>query len=278
MLLTRRRLLAAAAAGLIVPRSARAQLATAGAGKSVRSAAAPAYTPQAVHFDGLTWLINAALASSDNEFISFSFWFKPSTPAVYTTVFIVDPVNLFLTQALIDDEGNLLIGVFKDDFSQILDLRSTDTPLAVAQWYHILVAIQTSLPSKQVIYINDAPYTIGVNGANTAAFNISSNGLPFWVGSDSYGDNLGGDVVDTWIAPGVSLLDGGADIPLATRRKFISGTGAPVYLGANGELPTGTDPAVFLSASSGNAASFATNRGTGGAFTTTGTLTLASGP
>jgi hypothetical protein len=82
-------------------------------------------------------------------------------------------------------------------------------------------------------------------------------------------------MADLWIAPGISLLDGSGDIPLATRRKFIDALGKPVFLGANGELATGTAPAVFLS---GDASTFATNLGTGGAFATTGTLTDATGP
>jgi hypothetical protein len=43
-----------------------------------------------------------------------------------------------------------------------------------------------------------------------------------------------------------------------------------VNLGSDCSTPTGTGPAVCFS---GNASTFGTNKGTGGAFTTTGTLT-----
>jgi len=50
-------------------------------------------------------------------------------------------------------------------------------------------------------------------------------------------------------------------------------TGKPVDLGPNGSTPTGSAPSLFFS---GNATSFATNQGTGGAFTLTSALTNAT--
>ena len=75
-----------------------------------------------------------------------------------------------------------------------------------------------------------------------------------------------GDIADVYIAPG-QFIDFSVE---ANRRKFISADGKPVDLGSNCSTPTGTAPAVCFS---GNASSFGTNKGTGGAFTLTGTLT-----
>jgi len=64
---------------------------------------------------------------------------------------------------------------------------------------------------------------------------------------------------------------------VANRRKFISASGRPVYLGADGSRPTGTAPIMYQRLADGAAAStFATNLGTGGDFTITGTLTTGS--
>lgn len=52
----------------------------------------------------------------------------------------------------------------------------------------------------------------------------------------------------------------------ANRAKFITVAGKPIYLGANGELPTGTSPIVFLPNGDGT-----NNRGTGGNATVVGT-------
>jgi hypothetical protein len=65
----------------------------------------------------------------------------------------------------------------------------------------------------------------------------------------------------------------GASISPATIAKFFSAAGKPVALGADGSTPTGTAPRIFFS---GDNSSFATNKGTGGSFTLTGSLTNAS--
>lgn len=63
----------------------------------------------------------------------------------------------------------------------------------------------------------------------------------------------------------------------ANRRKFVSANGYPVNLGADGSLPTGTAPILFLHLADGAAVStFATNKGSGGGMTLTGTLTEAA--
>ncbi len=73
-----------------------------------------------------------------------------------------------------------------------------------------------------------------------------------------------------WLAPGQDI-----DLSVsANRRNFIDGDGKWVYLGANGEIPTGTAPAMFFS---GGGTPFRTNRGTGGTFSFGGgTITTAT--
>ena len=64
---------------------------------------------------------------------------------------------------------------------------------------------------------------------------------------------------------------------VSNRRKFLSAGGKPVFLGADGSLPTGTAPIIYQHLDDGEAvANFATNRGTGGDFTITGTLDTGS--
>lgn len=154
-----------------------------------------------------------------------------------------------------------------------------NTPASVAEddvWLNFIVSFDgAGLISK--LYVNDVDVsnqTTGVHGP----FTNGANGLPFWVGNDDSpaADGFIGSIAELWIAPGQSLLDGSGDIPLATRRKFISATGKPVNLGADGSTPTGTAPAIFLRRAPAAAAStFATNLGTGGNFAITGTLTNA---
>ena len=82
------------------------------------------------------------------------------------------------------------------------------------------------------------------------------------------------DMADLWFSPTSAFVD----LSDATnRRKFTDANGCPIYLGANGQLPFNQAPSVFLTAATGNAASFATNAGLGGTFSASGgALQLAS--
>lgn len=63
----------------------------------------------------------------------------------------------------------------------------------------------------------------------------------------------------------------------ANLRRFRSGSGKPAFLGTTGQIPTGTAPIIYFHLDDGEAvANFATNRGTGGNFTITGTLETGS--
>jgi hypothetical protein len=122
-------------------------------------------------------------------------------------------------------------------------------------WFNELVSVDTSTtPPRMACYITGVAFGNPPNTHGGADYVVPFNGLPLWVGADSFDDNYTGDMADLWIAPGVSLLDGGGAIPLATRNHFIDAFGKPV----NPSVYTGLyGGAVLLS---GNAAGFATNQ------------------
>lgn len=243
----------------------------------------PPYQTGAVAFDGMTSLLNAALASTDNEFICFSYWLNiqnEGSPSDDPMVFNIDPVNLYTASWVLEGPPNLgttfqVAADFTGTYIQT-NTNSDVTPVPDATWTHFCGSAQTNLPAGQKliqVLMNGADVTGLVNdGAD--AFNCLSNGRPFYIGTDLAGSTLTGYLADLWVAPGQSLLAAGAISP-ATLAKFYSG-GKPVNLGADGSTPTGTAPAVFCRRAPAAAAStFATNLGTGGSFTTIGALTIA---
>ena len=94
------------------------------------------------------------------------------------------------------------------------------------------------------------------------------------IGGDSNaGNKMNGPLAELYLAPG-QFLDFSVE---ANRRKFRDANGWPKFLGHNGSRPTGTAPLVYCGLRDGEAvADFATNRGTGGNYTITGTLDTAS--
>ena len=146
---------------------------------------------------------------------------------------------------------------------------------ASATWVHILASWDTGFSSGNKLHhlyiTNASDKTVSVDSANGANVNL---GATNWgVGARTGGTlKLNGCLAELYFAPG-QYLDFSTS---ANRAKFISG-GKPVSLGGDGSLPTGTAPIAYFRLLNGEAAlRFATNLGTGGNMTITGTLDVAS--
>lgn len=137
-------------------------------------------------------------------------------------------------------------------------------------WKHILASWDLSAATGR-IYISDA---LDFNLLTATNDNIDYTVADWVIGAYTDGTlKQNGCQAETYFAPG-QYLDFSIE---ANRRKFISKAGKPVDLGADGSLPTGTAPLVYLHLAKSEAvANFATNRGTGGNFSITGILDTAT--
>lgn len=135
-------------------------------------------------------------------------------------------------------------------------------------WLHMLMAWDTS---NLVVYVNG----VSAGSVATSGLTFDCTTGSFGVGSAPGGgdSSLDGSLAEVFVHTGATL-----DITDASNRaKFRSAAGKPVDLGADGSLPLGVQPKVYLSSRPGDAASaFGTNKGSGGNFTMTGTLSIAS--
>lgn len=169
--------------------------------------------------------------------------------------------------------GNLLFFLGRNTAnSTILSFASSSTFTAGATWLHILAAWNLAAAGSGRLYVNDATeYDETTYTDDTLDYNEAAN----WsVGAGTTGsDKFNGCLAEYYFAAGQYL-----DFSIvANRRKFISGSGKPVWLGADGSAPTGTAPTVYQSVADGAAvATFATNLGSGGDWTITGTLATGS--
>jgi hypothetical protein len=238
------------------------------------------YTAQAVYFDGSIQLNRTSLVATNSPFFSLSYWVLfNSGISTGQHGFIVDMVG---GNAVPYFSGQRRGGTFYTDmvwsaYDYVGEMSSFDAdtvvnanpsgPIVSGVWHHVLASFDTGHGDDlklAKIYIDNIDVT-HIKDDQDIAFPMLFNTLSFRF----YGSDL--SFADVWCAPGQSLLTAG-DIPQATRRKFRDASGKPVDLGATGSTPTGTAPAIFFS---GNASTFATNKGTGGAFTLTGALTNA---
>jgi hypothetical protein len=153
----------------------------------------------------------------------------------------------------------------------ILDIFTTSgSVLAGSSWRNFLASWDMADTAKRHIYLDDSSdlnittYTNDVLDYTCADWAVGANpGANF---------KFNGPLAEIYFAPG-QYLDFSVE---ANRRKFISSSGKPVNLGSDGSKPAGIAPIVYQHLDDGEAvANFATNRGTGGDFSITGTLTTA---
>lgn len=237
------------------------------------------YHAGAVHLDGSTYLNIASLSAIDNQFFSYVMWVNLDTglpPSTFPGLFQVDASGSYTTGAGTTTDADLA-NKFTEDIrmadvsgNNMVSVQDNDS-LNAGTWYCIIASYDTLLGLAKV-YINDvarADIVINTDSSGTLTF----NGKQFTVGGDTFaGDNWIGSFADCRFLPGVSLLDGGGNIPTPTRRLFIDAGGKPVDPATATAALGAAGAALF----SGNHTTFATNQGTGGAFTLTGAITDAS--
>lgn len=236
-------------------------------------AASSRYFAPGIDFDGSSdWLeLGGEMAGiADGKQFTFSGWifsdatYSSGSPAALLS----NELQRFAIK--IGNNDKLAITGANTSGTGILDVAG-NTAIGSAGWRNILISMDLSDTGKRHVYMNDSS-DIGTVTTYTDA-NIDFTGIDWGVmalettGSEGT-QKFNGGVADLWFDD--SYLDLSVS---GNRRKFIDSTGKPVALGALGELPTGSRPLLFLS---GGISSFAANRGTGGGFTTHGTLTARS--
>lgn len=135
-------------------------------------------------------------------------------------------------------------------------------------WYNLLASWNLATATTN-LYINNVSDKTATTVTNDTIDYAPSSG-EFFVGGEILNqfNCVNGALSEIWFDP-TSTID---FTNSANRAKFIS-TGFPVNLGSAGQTPTGSSPILYLK---NPASTFYTNSGTGGNFTVTGMLAIAS--
>lgn len=132
-------------------------------------------------------------------------------------------------------------------------------------WLNVLASWNLGTGATN-LYINNVSDNV-VTTATNDTINYAVAGNKCYIGSQAGSQFVNGALSEIWFD--TSFMD----LSIAgNRAKFISG-GLPVNLGSTGQTPTGSSPLLYLKSA---AAQFNTNSGTGGNFTITGSLAIAS--
>lgn len=222
------------------------------------------YIPNAVNFDGSTYLLRGddLTGVSDSKTITGSFWLKidsTANRAILQTLnnnFILRTISGIVTLTIDNPAGTRVVGVY------------LATDLVPDEWNHIMFSIDTSDTASMRRYVNGVEFTGSIFAPNPFiddVFDLTSG--EYAVGSNPTAISvLEGDIADFWID-----FDTFIDLSVqANREKFLNTSGNPVFLGNNGNIPTGSAPDIFLSGDTDN---WHTNKASGGGFTENGALT-----
>lgn len=153
----------------------------------------------------------------------------------------------------------------------ILKLISSTSYTSAATWLHLLASWDLAAAAGH-LYVTDVSDLAA--GSTLTNATIDYSGTNWSVGLDGAftAGQLDACLAEMWFTQ--SYIDLSVT---ANRRKFISATGKPVFLGSDGSLPTGSAPLIYFHLDDGEAVeNFAVNRGGGGNFTISGTLDTAT--
>jgi hypothetical protein len=237
------------------------------------------YNPTAIHIadgatdyfnrgGGLTGLVDGTVASG-------SVWFKTSaTPATGGAV-----QEIFASTRSSDNNCSFCFGLADPNVFSVAASNSADaqrlfmTSAALTpndgNWHHALFSFDITDASKRAIFIDDVQDFVVTTYINDT---LNFVDLDHNIGrgkATAANSQFVGDMADLWLDFGTYLYVSSMDV----RRKFISPAGMPMYLGADGSIPTGSAPDVFLS---GDVIYWQSNKGTGGDFNVNGTIGYAA--
>lgn len=225
-------------------------------------------------FDGsTTYLSKSAEIVNGTTSGIISFWLKKSSWVNGECVLsAMDGVgnSVYGTSVFAFGGGLSISGIALPTTSQILagTVSFISFPnLANNEWHHFLASWNNTTNIGSV-------YVDGMFATNMVdegfILPLPTFGVPAaWRigGNIAAGSNLyTGGIAELYLSTGTYL-----DLSvLANRRKFITASNRPAFLGVNGTLPTGTEAEMYFK---GSGTGFNVNSGSGGNFTTTGALT-----
>lgn len=228
------------------------------------------YVPNAVTFDGSSTYLrsdSALTGVANSKRVTGSGWFRRNG-GTGTSSIIYAATN-----------SNIRIRFDTSNYFEIYaEGTPSDTPVLTlfgsntitdTNWHHFMFSADVAggNSAKSHLYID------GVDVKNAPVF--TDEIMEFASGNYAVGANTGGsngfdgDIADLWIDYGTYL-----DLSIeSNRRKFLSASGMPMYLGEDGSIPTGVAPDVFMS---GDTTDWHTNKGASDGFNEYGTLTSAA--
>lgn len=209
----------------------------------------------------------------DSKMFTLSYWVRRDAAANYGVIIAAQTslsgdytIRRFMAES---EVTNNKVYIEAKDASGNVILSIKSSALSLGEMHHVLVSIDLSNTSKRHLYVDGVSDLATVTTYTDAAIDFT---VAQWTigGYSDLTTPLLGELADVWFMPGVYM-----DLSIGTNRdKFRNPlTENAADLGATGSTPTGSAPLVYLGR---DLDTWHTNKGTGGGFTASGTLTAGS--
>lgn len=235
------------------------------------------FTVDAADFDGTNDYMTRGAGlngAADGKVGTISFWFRLDggdgdfVTIVTNATAVGGPTSRWRVRR--ENNNRITVVGLNAAATEILRLTTNTAYTASATWRHFLASWDLAAAAGH-LYVTDVSDL-------AAGPTLTDDSVDYTVADWAIGGQANGGTKVNGALANVFFVPSFFDLSVtANRRKFILANGKPANLGPTGAYPTGTAPLVYQSLKHGEAvANFATNRGTGGDFTITGTLDTAS--
>ncbi len=234
-----------------------------GAGGAVMPEAPP-FAAVAVDFDGINDNLTrgqALTGQTDTKTGALSVWVRIDQDTANNREIISVP-GIFAIRLSSTDKF-LIVG---NAAGPVQHLSLSSSTSYTSGWHHLLIGWNLATPEVDM-WIDDSEDAGSLTELSDGTIDYSTV-AEFGIGGDEAGtDRFDGCFADLWFDE-TAFIDFAVQ---ANRRKFIDGAGKPEDLGATGNLPTGSQPILYLNQNT--TAAWHTQAGSGGGFTEVGALT-----
>lgn len=224
-----------------------------------------AYQANSVVFAGATVLARGAAytGAADSTSFTFACRIKLTGTGADQHILSCNQSSGSNPSLVIGRNANNTLYVLGFNTSTINLNATSNTALTAGTWYAVLISVSGTIVR---IYIDDAANLAGSPTNNNVARDFTNTQNTVGANAANTANNrFVGELADPW-------FDIGRFVEVSTlsnRRLFFDAANLPVSKGANGSVPFGAAPTLFLS---GATASWQTNKGAGGGMTLTGIL------
>jgi len=243
------------------------------------------YAQQFVYFDGTAYLKRStSLLVTNSQVGTTSFWYNdygrnPSTKYILGNDSWINGLGFGIAIGFQQGSGGIQVAASINstiDDTNIIAAAAVPGNLWVpGQPNHVLASWDATGLALFGVAINGRVILDGVSARATNKIidytaSDDSGNPGFLAGSADLSDQTIGALADVFLDTQNAIVNSKNSIAQADVRKFIDFYGNPMNPGADGSGYLGAQPALFFT---GNAAAFPTNKGYGGAFVLTGSLT-----